>query len=43
LVGYNMEIHLTFTLWSSFKPLVSSNLTKVPCSKCLLGEGEKYV
>jgi hypothetical protein len=43
LVGNNMEIHIIFTLWSSFRPLVSSNLARVPCSKCFLCEDEKYV
>ncbi len=39
----NMEIHLVFTLQSNFKPLVSRNLARIPCSKCLLSEDEKYV
>jgi hypothetical protein len=39
----NMDIHLVFTLWSSFKPLAPSNLSKVPRSKCILSEDEKYV
>jgi hypothetical protein len=43
LAKNNMDIHLIFTLRSNFGPLVSSNLARVPCSKCLLGEDEKYV
>jgi hypothetical protein len=38
-----MDIHLVFTLQSNKKPLVSKNLAKVPFSKCLLGEDDKYV
>jgi hypothetical protein len=38
-----MEIHLIITLRSNFKPLVSSNLAKVACPKCLFDEDEKYV
>jgi hypothetical protein len=38
LARKNMEIHLGFTLWSSF-----NNLLKVPWSKYLLGEYDKYV
>jgi len=43
LVGNNMEIHLIFTLRNNFRPLVSSNLAIVPCSKIFLCEDEKYV
>jgi len=34
----NMEIHIAFTLWSNFKLLISSNLARLPCSRCLFGE-----
>ncbi len=43
LIGEKMEIHLIITLWSNFKPLVSNNLAKVACPKCLFDEDEKYM
>jgi len=43
LIGDKMEIHLIITLWSNYKPLVSSNLAKMTCPKCLFDEDEKYV
>ncbi len=39
LIRNNMEIHLIFTLWNNFKPLVSSN----KYWNCIFGEDEKYV
>jgi hypothetical protein len=41
LAGDSMEIHLVFTLHSIFKPLVSRNLAKAHCSRCLFSEDEK--
>jgi hypothetical protein len=37
-IGDNIEINLVFTLHSNFRPLVSSSLTRLPCSRCFFGE-----
>jgi hypothetical protein len=36
--GDNLEIHLVLTLCSNFKPLISSSLARLLCSRCFFGE-----
>jgi hypothetical protein len=41
LAKENMEFHLVFTLCGNFNPLVSNDLRRMQCSKCLFGVNDK--
>jgi hypothetical protein len=43
LVGNNVDIQIVFTLHHNLFPFVSNNLASLHCSKCFLGEEEKYI
>jgi hypothetical protein len=43
LVGNNIEIHIVFTLNHNLFLFVSNNSTSLHCSRCFLGEEDKYI